>query len=58
MKSGHKDVLAFFAIDGAGFDIFHATMNISRFLFILLNLHFDNPLTKQKRKDNDELESS
>lgn len=53
MKSGIKDASAHFAKCGTSPGIFRDTMSISRFLFILSNLCFYNPLARQQGIDND-----
>lgn len=55
MKSGHEDVVSLFASDGTGRDIFRAVMSVSRFLFILINLRFDDQATRNERKIYDKL---
>lgn len=55
MKSNHEDISALFANDGTGRDVFRATMSVTRFLFILSCLRFDDALTRDQRKEHNKL---
>jgi len=55
MKSNHENVQGLFANDGTGRDVFRATMNFQRFLFIMSCLRFDCAATRETRKANDKL---
>ncbi|KAG5877610.1 hypothetical protein JTB14_010297 [Gonioctena quinquepunctata] len=51
-KSNREDVRALFSKDGTGIDVFRCTMSEKRFLFILACLRFDNPDTRNDRKES------
>ena len=48
-KSENEDATGLFASDGTGRDIFRATMNLKRFLYIEACLRFDDPSTRLAR---------
>lgn len=54
-KSNHEDVASLFATDGTGRDIFRCVMSLTRFLFLITAVSFDDAQTRQERKKDDEL---
>lgn len=54
-KSNHEDILALFATDGTGRDIFRFTMSKNRFTFLIECLRFDELATRGVRKETDPL---
>lgn len=54
-RSGHQNLKDLWDKDGFGVEIFHATMNLQRFLFLLRCLRFDDIRDRQQRRDLDNL---
>lgn len=52
-KSNNEDLEAMSATDGTGRDIFRCTMSLKRVYVLLLNLHFDDALDREERKQID-----
>lgn len=52
-KSNHESILAIFATDGSGREIFRASMNIRRFCSLLIALRFDDFEDREARKEID-----
>ncbi|KAJ8930087.1 hypothetical protein NQ314_017157 [Rhamnusium bicolor] len=52
-KLGHEDLRSFWVTDGTGRDLFHGTMSLARFFFLLCCIHFDDETTRaETRKEN------
>ncbi|KAJ8893888.1 hypothetical protein PR048_006489 [Dryococelus australis] len=54
-KSNQEDTCSLFATERIGRDIFRATMSKNRYIFLLAALRFDDPSTRDERKENDPL---
>lgn len=54
-KSNDEDLLAVFAKDGTGRPIFRGVMPYNRVFFLLRCLRFDDPKTREQRKQSDKL---
>lgn len=52
-RSAHENLLSLFSTDVTGRPIFRATMSARRFEKLLICLRFDNPDTRQERKETD-----
>ncbi|CAK1590577.1 unnamed protein product [Parnassius mnemosyne] len=52
-KSNNEDIIALFATDGTGRDIFKGVMSKDRFAMILVSLRFDDASTRDERKQSD-----
>lgn len=49
-KSNHENLRSLWATDGTGRDIFHCTMTLARFNFLLSTLRFDDEATRAERR--------
>ena len=54
-KSGRQNIYDLWNTDGTGVDIFHATMPLARFKFLLQCIRFDDIETRNERKELDKL---
>lgn len=52
-KSNNEYIRSIFATDGTGRDVFRAVMSMERFSILLVALRFDNPETREERKNDD-----
>ena len=54
-KSGRQNIYNLWNTDGTGVDIFHATISLARFNFLLQCIRFDDIATRNERKELDKL---
>ncbi|XP_025191783.1 uncharacterized protein LOC112592035 [Melanaphis sacchari] len=54
-RSSKENLVDLWAVDGTGIDIFHATMSMDRFLFLMRCLRFDDINDCAQRKELDKL---
>lgn len=54
-RASKENLVDLWAVDGTGIDIFHATMSMDRFLFLMRCLRFDDINDRAQRKELDKL---
>jgi len=54
-RASKENLVYLWAVDGTGIDIFHATMSMDRFLFLMRCLRFDDINDRAQRKELDKL---